>query len=103
MSRKPYAAVVTANDLLIGDVVYLTAAQTWTRHLEQALVLTDKTDAELALAHADTQTADVVGCYLADVRQTATGPQPVHFREDFRRRGPSNYAHGKQATAADAA
>ncbi|WP_323035347.1 DUF2849 domain-containing protein [Pararhodobacter sp.] len=103
MSRKPYAVVVTANALLDGDVVYLTAAHTWSRHLEQALVLTDKTDAEIALAHADTQTAEVVGCYLADVRQSASGPQPVHFREDFRRRGPSNYAHGKQATASNAA
>lgn len=99
MSRKPFAAVVTANDLIEGDVVYLTAAQTWSRDIAHAFVLTDKTDAELALAHADTQTASVVGCYLADVRQTASGPQPVHFREEFRRRGPSNYAHGKQAAA----
>ena len=25
------------------------------------------------------------------------GPEPTHFREEFRTRGPSNYAHGKQA------
>jgi hypothetical protein len=25
------------------------------------------------------------------------GPEPVHFREAFRTRGPSNYRHGKQA------
>jgi hypothetical protein len=24
------------------------------------------------------------------------GPEPSHFREAFRRKGPSNYAHGKQ-------
>jgi len=24
------------------------------------------------------------------------GPEPIHFREAFRTRGPSNYAHGKQ-------
>ncbi|EDZ40945.1 conserved hypothetical protein [Rhodobacteraceae bacterium HTCC2083] len=24
------------------------------------------------------------------------GPEPTHFREAFRRKGPSNYAHGKQ-------
>jgi hypothetical protein len=27
----------------------------------------------------------------------ANGPEPTHFREAFRTRGPSNYAHGKQA------
>ena len=26
------------------------------------------------------------------------GPEPIHFREAFRTRGPSNYAHGKQET-----
>jgi len=25
-------------------------------------------------------------------------PEPVHFREVFRTRGPSNYFHGKQAS-----
>jgi len=103
MSRKPYATVVTANDLIEGDVVYLTAAQTWTRHLEQAHVLTDQTEAEVALAAAVARPAEVVGCYLAPVRQTPNGPQPAHFREEFRRRGPSNYAHGKQATSMNAA
>ena len=24
-------------------------------------------------------------------------PEPTHFREEFRRTGPSNYFHGKQA------
>ena len=34
---------------------------------------------------------------LADARPGARGPEPTHFREAFRTRGPSNYAHGKQA------
>jgi hypothetical protein len=38
----------------------------------------------------------VVGAYLADARGALNGPEPVHFRESFRARGPSNYAHGKQ-------
>jgi len=39
----------------------------------------------------------VVGIYLADMEPGADGtPQPVHFREAFRAKGPSNYAHGKQ-------
>jgi hypothetical protein len=31
--------------------------------------------------------------------ETENGPQPVHFREEFRRTGPSNYFHGKQEQA----
>jgi hypothetical protein len=97
--REPHPQIVTANALIDGDVVYLTVDNGWTRDLRLALVLADKTDAELALARADAQTADVVGCYLMPVRMTPHGPEPTHFREDFRRRGPSNYAHGKQAAA----
>ena len=40
----------------------------------------------------------MVGVYLADARLGPNGPEPIHFREAFRTRGPSNYAHGKQET-----
>ena len=39
----------------------------------------------------------MVGAYLADAQPGPDGPEPVHFREAFRTRGPSNYFHGKQA------
>ncbi|MCB1407815.1 MAG: DUF2849 domain-containing protein [Rhodobacteraceae bacterium] len=108
MSRPPFAKpafarIVTANALIEGDVVYLGVDGAWTRDMALARVLTEATEAEIALAEADTRTGEVVGCYLAPVRQDAQGPQPTHFREEFRRRGPSNYAHGKQAEAASAA
>lgn len=99
MSRTPKAQVVTANALIEGDVVYLTAQGGFTRHLTEAQVFTDAAEAEAALAGAAARSLEVVGCYLAEVRQTAQGIEPDHFREDFRRRGPSNYAHGKQAAA----
>ena len=41
----------------------------------------------------------MVGAYLADARAGEEGPEPTHFREAFRTRGPSNYAHGKQVEA----
>lgn len=94
---KPFTPkVVTANALLEGDVVYLTLSNTWSRHLDEAAVIYDEGDADLRLLQASAQTGLVVGAYLADVQVTSTGPAPVHFRENFRRRGPSNYAHGKQ-------
>ena len=88
--------VITANALIEGDVVYLTANDDWTRDLAHAEVLTDEADAQLRLLLAEGQPNVVVGVYLADVSQGPDGPQPTHFREDFRRTGPSNYAHGKQ-------
>lgn len=93
---KPFTPkVVTANHLLKGDVVYQTATG-WTRDLADAEVLTDAADADLRLIEASQQTGEVVGVYLADVDISTGTPRPTHFREDFRARGPSNYAHGKQ-------
>jgi len=88
--------VVTANDLLMGDVVYLTADDTWSRHMSEAEVLTDEADAQIRLIDASTRTFEVVGVYLADVSTTDADPKPTHFRETFRTKGPSNYPHGKQ-------
>ncbi|MFD0858096.1 DUF2849 domain-containing protein [Roseovarius aquimarinus] len=99
MPREFTPKVVTANALLEGDVVYLTEADTWTRHLSEAEVLTDEADADLRLLGAQGRAAEVVGAYLADVAPSEAGPQPTHFREEFRRTGPSNYFHGKQAEA----
>jgi hypothetical protein len=96
MARAFVPKVVTANDLLEGDVIYLTADNQWSRHLHEAYVVTDTDQADQRLADSQRH-ANAVGIYLADV--TLTGPEPVHFREDFRRRGPSNYHHGKQAAS----
>ena len=95
MPRNFIPKVVTANHLLKGDVIYQTAAG-WTRVLAEAEVLTDEADADLRLIDASQQTAEVVGAYLMDVDTSGGVTKPAHFREAFRSRGPSNYAHGKQ-------
>ena len=95
---KPFSAkVVTANALIEGDVVYLTEDDRWTRELSEAELLTDEAVADERLLLAAAQTETVVGVYLADAADGPDGPEPTHFREDFRRTGPSNYFHGKQA------
>ena len=101
MARAFTPKVVTANHLLEGDVIYLASDDSWVRDLKDAEVLTDEADAQLRLLHAQSQAHRLVGAYLADVAQTENGPEPTHFREDFRRSGPSNYAHGKQEAQAD--
>lgn len=98
MPREFKPQVVTANDLLLGDVIYLTSSGDWTRNHEKAHVANSTEQARTMLKHAQEQADRIVGAYLADVQLDANGkPQPVHFREAFRTRGPSNYFHGKQA------
>jgi hypothetical protein len=99
MPKSFAPSVLTANALLEGDVVYLTEKDGWTRALSDAAVLTDEADAQLRVIDATARADEVVGVYLAEVKITDDGPQPTHFREDFRRKGPSNYAHGKQETS----
>lgn len=89
--------VVTANDLRLGDVVYLAAGGHWSRRHEEALLIEDAAEAEALLAQATNQRLSIVGAYLADAKPGPNGPEPTHFREAFRTRGPSNYPHGKQA------
>ncbi|MEO0327255.1 MAG: DUF2849 domain-containing protein [Pseudomonadota bacterium] len=91
--------IVTANDLLAGDVIYQTDTDNWTRWHHEAHLYEDAVSAEEGLARAHRQTDRLVGAYLADARIGANGkPEPVHFREAFRTRGPSNYTdHGKQS------
>lgn len=100
MPRAFSPKIVTANDLLDGDVIYLTADDQWTRDLSKAELITDEAHGQLRLLHGEAQSAQVVGVYLADAVPGASGPEPVHFREEFRRTGPSNYFHGKQELAA---
>jgi hypothetical protein len=95
MSRAFTPKVVTANDLISGDVIYLTAADIWSARHTDAELLEDEAHAQLRLLDgARIRTA--VGAYLADAKPGPHGPEPVHFREAFRARGPSNYPHGKQ-------
>ncbi len=97
MPRQFTPKVVTANALIEGDVIYLAEDDSWTRDLARAEVLTDEAIAQIRLLDASSRTSEAVGVYLAEVDRTDDGPQPTHFREDFRRKGPSNLFHGKQA------
>lgn len=98
MSRQDFTPkVVTANLLIEGDAVWLAADDSWTRDIAEAELIDDPAHADIRLIDALARASEVVGPYLADAKQSANGPQTTHFREAFRTRGPSNYAHGKQA------
>ncbi len=100
MSRSFTPKVITANRLREGDVVYLAADDRWTPHHHEAELIEDEAHAQLRLLFAAAQKLYVVGPYLADAKAGPNGPEPTHFREEFRTRGPSNYFHGKQADLA---
>ena len=98
MARKFTPKVLTTNDLMDGDVIYLTRDDGWTREFTEARLFLDETEACSALARIDARRDQHVGAYLADAEADDLGrPRPVHFRERFRATGPSNYYHGKQA------
>jgi Protein of unknown function (DUF2849) len=101
MSRRFTAKIVTANLLREGDVVYLTDDDRWSPRHNEAELIEDEAHAQMRLLHASAQKLLVVGAYLADARPGPNGPEPTHFREEFRTRGPSNYSHGKQADLAN--
>lgn len=100
MNRRFTPKVVTANRLREGDVVYLTADDRWSPLHNDAELIEDEAHAQMRLLHAAAQKLLVVGAYLADAKPGPNGPEPTHFREEFRTRGPSNYHHGKQADLA---
>ena len=97
MPRAFTPKVVTANALLEGDAVWFTEDGRWSRDINEAELITDEAHADLRLLEAQAQQAEIAGVYLADAKAGPDGPEPTHFREAFRTRGPSNYHHGKQA------
>ncbi len=97
MARKFLPQIATGNDLLEGDVVYFTEQGDWTRKHSDAVVAETPEQAETLLGAATLFPHQVVGVYLADAQLVNGKPAPVHFREIFRTKGPSNYFHGKQA------
>lgn len=100
MSRSFTPKVVTANRLLEGDNVWLTDDDRWSTDIRDAELIEDEAHATIRLLFAQAQAGIVVAPYLADAKAGENGPEPTHFREAFRAKGPSNYAHGKQTELA---
>ena len=96
MARPFTPKVVTANALREGDAIWFTENGDWSRDMADAELITDEAHGDICLLEAQADQSAVAGVYLADAKAGAHGPEPVHFRETFRTRGPSNYVHGKQ-------
>ena len=96
----PLPAIIIANDLLSGDVIFL-GAEKWELSHQRAAVASDPhaADALLARAKADVTANRIIDPYLAQVRIAGDGtPEPVHYREKMRTLGPTIRPDlGKQA------
>lgn len=91
--------VLTANRLVLGDVVYWNDARGWVSHLDEAQVLADS-ESEDALQRAAewVNNREVVAPYLFDVRLEDGVTVPVKVREAIRAAGPTvRLDLGKQA------
>lgn len=85
MARPFEPATVSANHLITGHVIYLTADGNWTPILAQAELITDPDHAAARLALAGAEPATAVGAHLAPVRPGQDNrPTPAHLREAFR-------------------
>ncbi len=83
-------AVVTANRLGDGAVIYRTVHGSWATELDQAAVVTTAPAATELLAAAVADDLSAVGAYVAPVRFDAGGrPEPANLRELIRRMGPT--------------
>jgi len=97
--RTPLPAILLANDLLAGDVVFASAGG-WSRDPREATIAGDEAEAVRLEAFGAAEFAGrrVVDAYLVDVTLIGGTPVPRHYRERIKTLGPSVRRDlGKQA------
>lgn len=100
MAKAFKPQVLTANDLIDGDTVFLSRAG-WVRDVSAARVAMTEEEAELfadagRLAEAENT---VVGAYLVAVSLETGRPVPVLRREQIRASGAPTFAYAPAETA----
>jgi hypothetical protein len=90
-ARSPAAsAVVTANRLRDGRVVWLAENGGWVEdYADAAILIGGAIDAGLSKAQEAERTQEIVAPYEVDVADAGSGPMPVKCRERVRVVGPS--------------
>jgi hypothetical protein len=90
-------AVITANSLLEGDVVFW-AGGGWVQTLADAERFDDASLLDAAVQTAKRQVTTVIDPYAIDIVTEGGQPVPASYRERIRALGPSTHPeHGKQA------
>lgn len=100
MARAKFPQILSASDLLAGDVVFL-GPSGWERDHRKARVaqLPSESAALVALGQAEAAANRILDANLIDVEIDSEGcPVPLHYRERLRTLGPSVRPDlGKQA------
>ena len=92
MSRQAKASfIVTANELLSGDVVFRNSNGGWSPGIDAAAVFDGQVAADeaLAAAQADEAANIVMGAYTVAVTRQGGAVRPSHIRERIRALGPT--------------
>lgn len=84
--------LISANDLLSGEVVYLADQAEWTRELAQAVCIDNEQAAEQARQSAELQHDKIVGPIVVGATYHAGENKLMlnHFRDRFRDSGPTH-------------
>jgi len=104
MAKTFQPTVLTANDLVEGTTVFL-SAEGWRREIARAMVAVtpeQATDLE-ALGARDGGEQQVIGSYLIDISTESGAPVPVLRRERIRAMGVPTIAVGPEADRRHAA
>lgn len=100
MAKQKLPQVMTANRLIDGDVVYLTADERWSLELCDAVVVApddDKTKWDDAVTRAE-DANEIMAPYWFDVSHEGGVIEPVSQKERIRAKGPTIRTDlGKQA------
>ena len=89
--------ILTANDLLSGEAVYLSSKLIWVARFCDAELILDVNSANARLAEIQAHDFSVVGAYLLQARRSNNhAVELLHFREVMRSNGPSNRRVEKQ-------
>ena len=89
MSNSPIHQLVMANDLLNGDVIYLTDDRGWSPTPTDAARLPAGPEADAALVRAKAETNRAVDPTLVDL----DGDRPTRLRDRIRHGGPTVGPH----------
>ena len=87
MAKIKRPCIVSANHLLTGETIYMTA-DGWSADIAEVLV-GQPADADALLTRARAEGGIAVGPEVSEVVLTDDGPVPAHRREIIRRDGPT--------------
>ncbi|MGG7568279.1 DUF2849 domain-containing protein [Rhodovulum sp. DZ06] len=87
MARIKRPVIVSANHLLTGETIYL-SAEGWSTNIADARI-GQPDDADAMLARAKAEGGIAVGPEVSEVIVTDAGAEPAHRRERIRRDGPT--------------